>query len=270
MKSSVVNGKHIAGRIIEDLTKSYSKLPHKACLGLLVMNPDFATQKFLNIKRKIANTLGVQLIEKELKDAVQTADVLAVLSQLVQETDGVIVQLPLAGQIDTEKVLAAIPASHDVDGIGSGKGEVLSPVVGAIAEILDHESQLLFGKKVVIVGKGKLVGEPAARWFEGQGSDVVLVGKSDNVASQTIDADIIVLGAGTPGLLTPDMIKDGAVILDAGTSESGGKLAGDADPSLEQKARLFTPVPGGIGPVAVAMIFKNLLSLIQRNLSNKA
>lgn len=267
MKSSVVNGKLIAARIMDDLAAAYLKLPRKVTLGLLVMNPDFATQKFLTIKRNRAASLGVALIEREIPKDAQTADVLKALSLLVAEVDGVIVQLPLAPQIDTEAVLGAIPASHDVDGIGGGKDSVLPPVVGALKEILAHESILLFGKKVVVVGRGRLVGGPAAKWFEGEGSEVVVVDKQNDVAAETLTADIIVSGAGTPGLLTPEMVKEGVIILDAGTSESDGKLVGDADPSLEEKARLFTPVPGGVGPVAVSMIFKNLLDLVQKRIS---
>lgn len=246
-----------------DLSIAYSKLPKKVTLGLLVMSPDFAAEKFLTIKRTLAESLGVQIEETKVDPDAKTADVQKALAELVAKVDGVIVQLPLPAHVDTEAVLSAIPASHDVDGIGGGKETMLPPVVGAIAEILAHESQLLFGKKVVIVGKGRLVGEPASRWFKEQGSNVVLLEKGDDVAAATIDADVVVLGAGSPGLLTPEMVKDDVVILDAGTSEVAGKLAGDADPALEQKARLFSPVPGGIGPVAVAVIFKNLLQLVQ-------
>lgn len=264
MKSSVVNGKYLGSKIMGDLSVAYSKLPRKVVLGLLIMDPDFAAEKFLTIKRNLAGSLGVLIEERNVEAGAQTADVLQALTELVAKADGVIVQLPLPTQVDIEAVLSAIPASHDVDGIGGGKETMLPPVVGAIAEILAHESQLLFGKKVVIVGKGRLVGEPASRWFKEQGSTVVLLEKGDDVASETIDADVIVLGAGSPGLLTPEMVKDDVVILDAGTSEVAGKLAGDADPALEQKARLFSPVPGGIGPVAVAVIFKNLLQLVQK------
>ena len=264
MKSSVVNGKYLGSKIMGDLSTAYAKLSRKATLGLLIMNPDFTAEKFLTIKRNLAESLGVKIEETKVDPDAKTDAVLKALAELVSKTDGVIVQLPLPTHIDTEAVLLAIPATHDVDGIGGGKETMLPPVVGAIAEILAHESQLLFGKKVVIVGKGRLVGEPASRWFKEQGSTVVLLEKGDDVASETKDADVIVLGAGSPGLLTPEMVKDDVVILDAGTSEVAGKLAGDADPALEQKARLFSPVPGGIGPVAVAVIFKNLLQLVQK------
>ena len=263
MKSSVVNGKLIALRVMDDLARAYQKLPKKARLGVLVMSPDLTTEKYLNIKRALAARLGVEVVEKKVADDATTAVLTAAVAALAKETDGIVVQLPLPLSVDTDAVLAAIPLSHDVDGIGGGVGEVLPPVVGAMREILAHESQLLFGKKVVIVGKGRLVGKPASVWFESEGSEVVLLEKGDNVALATVDADIVILGAGSPGLLLPEMVKDGVVVLDAGTSESDGKLVGDANPEVLEKARLFTPVPGGVGPVAVAMLFKNLLHLLK-------
>jgi methylenetetrahydrofolate dehydrogenase (NADP+)/methenyltetrahydrofolate cyclohydrolase len=119
-------------------------------------------------------------------------------------------------------------------------------------------------KRVTVVGQGRLVGKPAAALFEKRGAVVVRVAKGDDIGAATRDADIIVLGAGEPGLLKPEMIKDGVVILDAGTSESRGAVVGDADPACADKASLFTPVPGGIGPIAVVEIFANLFELARR------
>jgi methylenetetrahydrofolate dehydrogenase (NADP+) / methenyltetrahydrofolate cyclohydrolase len=127
-----------------------------------------------------------------------------------------------------------------------------------------HETPV-FERHVVVVGSGKLVGLPASRWFMEQGSAVSVVTKDTaDIAYYTKNADIIVLGAGVPRLLTPDMVKEGVVILDAGTSEDGGVLAGDADPACAEKASLFTPVPGGIGPITVAVLLRNLVELYSK------
>ncbi len=257
----IVNGKVIAADILAQVKKDLASLQRPLALGILFASPDFATKSFIAIKEKRAAEIGATLVQRELPDSATTDDALAALISLSKEVDGVIVQLPLPKNIDTEKVLSAIPADKDVDGIGGGKAVVLSPVVAAIKEILTRESTLLFGKKVVVVGKGRLVGAPAADWFEQQGAEVTLVGAGDTIAAATVLADVILLGVGSPGLLTPEMIKQGVMILDAGTSESAGKLTGDADPACEEKTFLFTPVPGGIGPIAVAMIFKNLVTL---------
>ena len=107
-----------------------------------------------------------------------------------------------------------------------------------------------------------MVGKPAAIILKQRGASVISLKGGQDVASYTRDADIIVLGAGSSGILKPEMVKLGAVVIDAGTSELGGKLVGDADPLVAEKCTLFTPVPGGVGPVAVAMIFRNLFALI--------
>lgn len=119
------------------------------------------------------------------------------------------------------------------------------------------------GKKATVVGSGRLVGAPAARLLRELGAEVQVLEKGDSL-DVLKDADIIVLGAGEPGLVKPEHLKEGVVLIDAGTSESNGKVAGDADPACAEKAALFTPVPGGVGPIAVAMIFKNLFALAKK------
>ena len=142
---------------------------------------------------------------------------------------------------------------------------VLAPVAGAIEEILERSTIDVRGKKCVVVGAGKLVGAPAAYLMRRLGSDVSVVTLESGSLDELKTADIVILGAGNPGFVTPEMIKEGVVLIDAGTSEQGGKVRGDADPACSEKAALFTPVPGGLGPIAVAMIFKNLLDLIEKN-----
>ena len=182
----------------------------------------------------------------------------------------IIVQLPLPPHIDTERVLNVVPPERDPDVLSEKSialfekdtSAILPPVLGAIKEILLRSGVFVGNKKVVIVGRGKLVGAPAAVWFKRHGSNVALLGRDTaDLKPHTAEADIIVLGVGSPGLLRPDMIKPEAVILDAGTSEEGGKLLGDADSACAEKAGVFTPVPGGIGPITVAILFQNLLTL---------
>ena len=181
-------------------------------------------------------------------------------------------QLPLPDGADDNIVRNVIPVGKDVDVISDeairlferGESLVLPPVVGAIAEITKQYHVTLKGKKILVVGEGRLVGKPVVAWLRAQLVSPTLIKDSINLKRQAKDADVIILGTGSPGLLMPDMLKDGVMVFDAGTSETAGKLAGDADPSCATKASLFTPVPGGIGPVTVAMIFKNLLALAEK------
>ena len=115
-------------------------------------------------------------------------------------------------------------------------------------------------EKVVVVGHGRLVGEPAALWAKGQGATVTVVTKETSNSEQIIAAaDVLILGAGQPNIITPEAIKPGVVIFDAGTSEDNGELKGDAHPDCAEVASLFTPVPGGIGPITVSMLLKNVV-----------
>ncbi len=258
-----IEGKKIAEEIASRLKKDFSDLGREVKLGVLVMEPDFATEKFITIKRKTAEATGVALILRQVSPIASTEEVVEAVRNFASECDGLIVQLPLAPHVDAEKVIAAIPADKDVDGITPGA--LRSPVVEAMREVLYREEKNLSGMKVVVIGQGALVGAPAAFWVRKEAGHLHVL--SESISSfdkkKILEADVIILGAGSPGLLTPAMIKEGVIILDAGTSEAGGKLAGDADPACAEKASLFTPVPGGIGPIAVVMIFQNLLTLVR-------
>lgn len=261
----IVDGKAIADDILSEVKHELGSFPRTLRLGLLFVTPDFATTRFIAIKEKRAAELGVEIVKRELHEGVTTEEAIAAAKQLADETDGVIVQLPLAESIDAETLIEAVPPAKDVDGIGEGK-LMLSPVIAAIREVLLRHDVSLTDKHVTIVGKGRLVGAPAAQWLYDEGIHTTVVSEGDDVAHATKHADIIILGTGKSGLLTPDMIKEGVVVIDAGTSEAAGKLAGDADPSVAEKASLLTPVPGGIGPIAVAMIFKNLVALARAHM----
>jgi methylenetetrahydrofolate dehydrogenase (NADP+)/methenyltetrahydrofolate cyclohydrolase len=135
-------------------------------------------------------------------------------------------------------------------------------VVSAVDEILKRNNVSLKKNKFVVAGKGKLVGRPVAVWLAGEGADVLAVDdQTGDINKQLKQADVIISGIGKPGFITPDMIKDGVVLIDAGTSEQAGKLAGDIDPACADKASLLTPVPGGVGPVVLSMLFNNLWRL---------
>lgn len=262
----IIDGRQIANNIRANVRAALAGTHSQMTLGILSIGGDGVTKQFVGIKKKSADDIGVVLYERSLSETASTEEVIEIMAELVSRTNGVIVQLPLPETVDRKKVLSSLPASHDVDCLGDEAraaftkgGPLLPPVVGAIREILERFSVAVEGKKVVVVGKGVLVGEPATAWLKRQGAVVTALDENDDVATYTHDSDIIVLGAGHPSLLKPSMIRDGVVLFDAGTSESGGKIIGDADPACAEKASLVTPVPGGIGPIAVAKIFENLL-----------
>lgn len=252
----ILDGRALAERL-------YAALPAQPrSLGVLLTKGNAVTDSFVHIKEKSAARLGVRLVRAEIAPDATTDTALVTLQDLMQKTDGIIVQLPLPPQIDTDALIAAIPGSKDVDGI-SPAARVRPPVAAAIEEILMSELVPTRGKRATVVGSGRLVGAPSARLLRELGAEVRVLEKGDSL-DDLKDADIIVLGAGEPGLVKPESIKEGVVLIDAGTSESNGKVKGDADPACAEKAELFTPVPGGVGPIAVAMIFKNLFDLAKK------
>jgi methylenetetrahydrofolate dehydrogenase (NADP+)/methenyltetrahydrofolate cyclohydrolase len=230
-------------------------------LGIICCEPNAVIESFVRIKQKAAQRLGIELVREDVARHDGTTGIIDVIARLVPQTQGIIVQLPLPAEIDVDAVLAALPGTHDVDGIG-GEARVLPPVACAVREILTHADLDIAGKKAVVIGAGRLVGAPAAKMLEAAGAQVQVVTKEAGSLSELAQADIIVSGAGEPGMITPDMISEGVALIDAGTSEQDGKVRGDADPACAPKCAVFTPVPGGVGPVAVAEIFENLGRLI--------
>lgn len=249
----IVSGKEIAEGV-------YARLPKRPLkLGIIVGEKNPVIDSFVRIKERAAERLGVTLVREELPEDSNTHEAVAALLSLSEKVDGIIVQLPLPGRIDGETVLAAISGEKDVDGI-SLSPRVRPPVAEAVKEILEYSNYDAAGKKAVVVGSGRLVGKPCARLLEALNASVTVLERGDSL-DVLKDADVVVLGAGEPGIVQPEHLKNGVVLIDAGTSETGGKVKGDADPACAEIAAVFTPVPGGVGPVAVAMIFKNLFEL---------
>jgi methylenetetrahydrofolate dehydrogenase (NADP+)/methenyltetrahydrofolate cyclohydrolase len=238
----MVDGRAIAEDILNGLGESL----RGRALGIVANAGDPATESYVRIKERVAARLGVEVKKGEL-------------AGLLAACDGVLVQLP---HPQASELLMQIPPEKDVDALGSAP-KVAAPVAGAVREILLRSGVEAHGAKAVVVGGGALVGRPVSRMLCGMGAEVSVVTLEQGSLSQLKDADIVVSGAGSPHLIKPGMLKPGAVLIDAGASESNGALAGDADPACAEVASVFTPVPGGVGPVAVAMLFKNLFTLIK-------
>lgn len=269
----IIDGKALAADILAQTKARVAQLPRPPKVVAIVASETPATRSYLKIKTARAADAGCLFETRPLG-----AD--------YADADAAIVQLPLPVGVDTKTVLDAIPLDKDADVLSSAaralfeNGDLrnphilLPPVVGAVQAILEYGRVEVMGKRAVVVGEGFLVGAPVAIWLRQRGAEVTVV--NDTTADLTTvlrTADIIVSGAGAPGIITPDMLKEGVILIDAGTSESGGKLAGDADPACAPKCALFTPVPGGVGPVAVACLFANVVALAERNIDkskNKA
>lgn len=238
----IVDGKQIAEDILNEIGDS---LRGKK-LGIVASPGNPATESYVARKSRVAERLGVEVVRGRLED-------IAVMC------DGVLVQLP---HPDADTLISNIPGHKDVDALGL-HSPLLAPVAEAVKEVLLREGVGVANKKVVVVGEGRLVGKPVAQMLRAEGAAVRVLTLESGSLGELKDADIVVSGAGSPHLIKPEMLKQGVVLIDAGTSESGGKVVGDCDPACASVASIFTPVPGGIGPIAVAMLFKNLSTLIK-------
>lgn len=266
----IIDGKVIAEELAHALKKRAESV--RPVLAIISVAPNFATKRYLAIKQRFAERIGAAIALTELAESAATEEVVAAIMS-ARHAHGIVLQLPFPAQIDVQEALAALPKEQDVDVIGaeasaafaSGDRMIAPPVVGAIAHIAERYGVDFSHAKVCVIGKGRLVGVPASLWAQAKGADVTSVGKEDDIQTPLREADIVISGAGVPSLIMPDMLSPGVAVFDAGTSEDEGKLAGDADPACAEVAGVFTPVPGGIGPVAVAKLFENLLILAEKH-----
>jgi len=268
----IIDGKKMAEDLKASFLKEFSSLESIPILAIVSVGEDPASEQFVKIKKRFAEAVGVTVEEILFPESVSLEALVEAIEKLNsrEEVGGIVVQLPLPKNIDRQVVLDAVSAKKDIDMLSTamfqmfkkGETEILPPVIGAIDEILQREGSGLKLKKAVVVGKGILVGIPATIWLEQKGLEVEVLDRSVlDISEYTKEADILVLGAGSPYLIKPEMIKEGVALFDAGTSELTDKIVGDANPLCAEKCSIFTPVPRGIGPLTVAMIFKNLLDL---------
>lgn len=265
----IVDGATLAVKIREDLKKQIQKLKRIPVLAIVIVGDHPASRQYVAKKKFFGEQIGSQIKLLEYPADITNDALQAEIKKQVLDPDvsGIIIQLPLPKHLNTQDILHLVSSEKDVDALASSP-LVLSPVVAAIKAVFDYYQINLSNQKIVVVGKGKLVGQPAYLWLSQSGQDVEVVDSSDKgIVNKIKEADILILGTGQPHLIKPDMIKDGVVIIDAGTSEANSKLKGDADPACAAKSSFFTPVPGGIGPLTVAMLFSNLLNLVKYQLN---
>lgn len=270
----IFNGKKFAQEEKDVLRTEFAKCARAPRLDVIYVGADSAIESFMKMMIRVGAVVGAHVIVHRLYDAVPQDEIVRNIERIAgdPDSDGIIVQLPLPNGIDTGTVLNTIPSEKDVgvlsaktfDLFTQGNISIVPPVARAMMSILRGHHVTLSGNMAVILGRGRLVGRPMRVCLEREGAIVVNLDKTTgNPTPYLLAADIIVSGVGKPLLIRPEMIKDRAVILDAGAGEMDGRVVGDAHPACADKCTLFTPVPGGIGPVMVAMLFRNLLDLIR-------
>lgn len=262
-----IEGCTIADTIYRAVRAEVASLRQVPTLGIITCGPNSVTEQYLRIKKQQAEALGIAVDITTLDSDSTTAEVVRAMTEKTVDGTPVVMQLPLPVQVDVDTVISALPISCDVDGmrfVEIDDHPYISPVAGAVAEIISYYHVPLIGKKVVVIGAGRLVGKPVAQWCRRVGVDIETQDKDTFDPNIIHTADIVISGVGVPKRVQPDMVREGAILFDAGTSGSSGSVQGDIDPACYEKASLYTPVPGGIGPITIAVLLQNVIRANQK------
>jgi methylenetetrahydrofolate dehydrogenase (NADP+) / methenyltetrahydrofolate cyclohydrolase len=278
----LIDGKKVSGEIrnrlteeIQDLKKKTGKTPG---LATVLVGDDPASAVYVRNKNKICGELGFQSFEQKLSADTSEEKLLQLVDELNSNKDvhGILVQLPLPDQIDSEKILQAIDPKKDVDGfhpINVGKlvvgNALLTPCTptGIIA-LLDRYDIEISGKHAVIIGRSNIVGKPVSMLLLQRNATITIChSRTQNLEEVTRSADILVAAVGRANFVTEEMVSDGTVVIDVGINRVDGKLTGDVDfEPVSKKASHITPVPGGVGPMTIALLMENTLKAFKESL----
>ncbi|MEK1774442.1 bifunctional methylenetetrahydrofolate dehydrogenase/methenyltetrahydrofolate cyclohydrolase FolD [Staphylococcus aureus] len=275
MVAKILDGKQIAKDYRQGLKNQVEALKEKGFtpkLSVILVGNDGASQSYVRSKKKAAEKIGMISEIVHLEETATEEEVLNELNRLNNDdsVSGILVQVPLPKQVSEQKILEAINPDKDVDGfhpINIGKlyidEQTFVPCTPlGIMEILKHADIDLEGKNAVVIGRSHIVGQPVSKLLLQKNASVtILHSRSKDMASYLKDADVIVSAVGKPGLVTKDVVKEGAVIIDVGnTPDENGKLKGDVDYDVVKEiAGAITPVPGGVGPLTITMVLNNTL-----------
>ena len=277
----ILHGKPVQERVLADVKAGVERLRQARgvtpTLGVVLIGEDPASQIYVRGKKRAADSVGIATRDHLFAQGIAQRDLEPLLRTLSADRDvhGILLQLPLPKGLDESSALAAIDPDKDVDGLhpmnlgrllAGERGTVPCTPAGCV-EILDHYGVKLEGAEAVVVGRSRLVGKPLAQLLLARNATVTTCHtRTCNLAEHTRRADVLCVAAGRPRMITGDMVKDGAWVIDVGVNRlDTGRLAGDVDfESVEKRAGGVTPVPGGVGLLTVAMLLKNTLAAAER------
>jgi methylenetetrahydrofolate dehydrogenase (NADP+)/methenyltetrahydrofolate cyclohydrolase len=266
---TLMQGKPLAESIRARVKEEVAML---GALGLATVQvgDDPASRVYLGLKHRAAEEAGIASTDHHLPADTLEEDLLELISELNSDDsiDGVLVQLPLPEGLDEARVIRAIEPVKDVDGIhplNAGQlylGEptlVPATPLGVMALLAEYRVPLERARAVV-VGRSKIVGKPVSHLLLGANATVTIChSRTDDLERYTLDADVLVVAAGVPGIISPDMVKQGAAVVDVGINRTEAGVVGDVDPGAVERAAYLSPVPGGIGPITIAMLLRNTM-----------
>lgn len=279
--TNIADGKNLAEKIYLKIASDVEKMSKKPTLAVIITDDNEAGKIYVRNKQRACDKTGINSLTIEMKSTLRENELLSKIEELNNnpDVDAILVQLPLPKHIDSEKILNAISPEKDADGfhyVNAGKmftGQMPDSIActpKGIIRLLDEYKFNFEGKNAVVIGRSNIVGKPVAQLLTQRNATVTLChSKTKNIDFYTRNADLIVVAIGKPKFLTGDMVKNGVTVIDVGISRIDGKLSGDVDfESVSPKAALITPVPGGVGPMTVAMLIQNTYDLAKIHQNN--
>lgn len=277
MTAQILDGKLVASAVKDEVATAVAKLDYTPGLATVLVGDDPASHTYVRGKRKDAEQVGIRSFHHELPASISQEELEALIDGLNanDDVDGILVQLPLPGELDSEAIVERIDPAKDVDGLHPfslgqlvlGKNGLRPCTPSGIVRVLDHYGIGTTGARVVVVGRSFLVGRPLALMLSERGADATVTvahSRTEDLVSETSDADILVAAAGVAGLITAEHVKPGAAVIDVGINRTDAGLVGDVDfDSVSEVAGAITPVPGGVGPMTRAMLLVNTVSAAQ-------
>ena len=277
---NIIDGKKVSAYIkdtVREKTEELKAQGKEITLAVIIVGNDPASRVYVNNKKKACEYVGFRSLEYALPEETSEAELLELIDELNadESVNGILCQLPVPKHIDDEKVIDRISPYKDVDGFSKinvgklwlGEYDLAACTPMGVMELLKYYDIEVSGKNCVIIGRSNIVGKPmAALLLEQNGTVTICHSRTKNLKEVTSQADILVAAVGRAGFVTADMVKEGAVVVDVGINRNAdGKLCGDVDfEAVKDKTSYITPVPGGCGPMTIALLMKNTLIAAQK------
>ncbi|HUJ55134.1 MAG TPA: bifunctional 5,10-methylenetetrahydrofolate dehydrogenase/5,10-methenyltetrahydrofolate cyclohydrolase [Gaiellaceae bacterium] len=272
MAAILIDGKALGAKVREEVTAAVAELGHVG-LATVLVGDDPASHIYIDLKQKAAQQAGMEARDLKLSADTSEDELLAAIAEINADDaiDGLLVQLPLPDHLDENRVIEAIAPEKDVDGIHPvnagrlylGRPTLVPGTPLGIMRMLDEYEIPLEGARAVVVGRSAIVGKPIAHLLLQRNATVTIChSRTRDLGQHTLDADVLVAAVGRTHLIAADMVKAGATVVDVGMNrvEGSRKVLGDVDPDALERAAYMTPVPGGVGPMTIAMVLQNTVT----------
>ena len=281
MTATRIDGKTLAAKVRAQVAEDVKEFGEPVCLATILVGDDPASHVYVGSKHKASHEAGIDSRDHRFPSDTSESEILDLIAELNADdvVDGILVQLPLPQHMDEPKVLRSVDPAKDVDGFHPlnagllflGEPFLVPATPSGVMVMLAERGVELKGKEAVVIGRSEIVGKPMAMLLLAEHATVTIChSRTANLAEHSRRADILVAAVGRSGIVTPEMVKPGATVIDVGVNRTEAGLVGDVDPGVFEVAGLMTPVPGGVGPMTIAMLLRNTLTAAQHRRSRVA